>query len=615
MMDIGAKRPLSDIENVPLQHPMPHLPVIVPPQSPPAQSSPGSMTDAGSSTPARNSPSPNLTPTRPQASTGTPAQPQQQHLTPSQLQISIPAANSSQPDAASGQPPAKRKKLTQAEKDEKAKADAAKKQERDQAKAARDAEKARIEAEKKARAEEREKKRKEKEEEDRKKNEEKERKRREKEEEERKIQEAKDKKERSQMRLNSFFKTGPSTPAKKANETLQNGSPVKTPQKAKADEVSEYEKLFQPFFVKDQVSLGRGGFVMDDETKEAKSRILDEHISEKRGLFTTTKFTSSSTVDYFHLPSLPPRRGRQYPSVRKIVAAMSDMGTSSMMPVDLTTESHNAQIKMARELLKRVPMKFLSFREDVRPPYCGTVTSVPPHASLNKLARNPMSKQVLPLNYEYDSEAEWVDDGDGEDVDLLDDDDEDLDDDEEMGDFLDDENDQGPLRHAFMSGMEPESTGLCWENQKRLGPLPHMYKFRTEFILDTLQHHSGIDPFSTKYWEPEVPKSKATANDQANHTISTDTSKPMAPPPNRTDAFAALTSGSSKPDPKTAQIPPEMVQDFKETILKYEKLSKVGLVEILSTEFPKCTKIQIKNSVESLAERVGKGPKLWKLKA
>lgn len=58
-------------------------------------------------------------------------------------------------------------------------------------------------------------------------------------------------------------------------------------------------------------------------------------------------------------------------------------------------------------------------------------------------------------------------------------------------------------------------------------------------------------------------------------------------------------------------VPPETVDDFKRAILKYPKLSKVGLVEILSSEFDRCTKAQVKNSVEAMAER---HEKMWRLK-
>ncbi len=90
----------------------------------------------------------------------------------------------------------------------------------------------------------------------------------------------------------------------------------------------------------------------------------------------------------------------------------------------------------------------------------------------------------------------------------------------------------------------------------------------------------------------------------------------MAPPPAPADAFSALaSSAATKADAKKGTVPSTLIDDFRRAILKYPKLSKVGLVEILSTEFTKCTKIQIKNSLEAVAERTGTGiDKTWKLK-
>ncbi|CAK7245714.1 MAG: chromatin assembly factor-I (CAF-I) p90 subunit [Sporothrix thermara] len=681
--------------------------------------------DAGTSTPARST-SPNATPGK-LSTGGSP------HLVitldatppPGLLATMAGASTTSSPATA---PPAKRKRLTPSEREEKAKADAARKAEKEKAEAAkkaekekaealkkqeRDEQKAAADAKKKALADEKEKKRKQKEEEDRKKNEEKEKKRKEKEDEERRVQEAKDKKERSQLRLNSFFKTGAGNSTNTTNNNNNNnnnnsnnsnststpasgstlpagGSPLKamsvrgnstSPQKSRksggplssqagaagsvsdsktadAPEISEYDRVFKPFFVKENVIMTTDLYGMDDETKEAKSRILDEFLTGSRGDFVPTRpFSTASAVDYFHLPSnRVSARGRNRPTVRKI---MNMLGPDALYGAGLSSAStHDAQTKLALDLLKSVPMKYLFFREDVRPAYYGTVTSQPPQARLSKLARNPLAKTVLPLNYDYDSEAEWVDDGDGEDVDDIDDEEEELEDDGEMSDFLDDSEDAMPLRPAFSGGMEPESTGVCWENERRQAPKPEVDCFRMEFILE---HDGPIDPFSTQYWETKeaAPAPDATASSPSA------LNKSMAPPPAPADAFAALgagaaaaaaaiasttasttdqasstttaatssstptaaasttstssaNAGSKAADPKkTAGVAAEFVPDFKKSVLQYAKLSKLGIVEILSVEFMgKCTKSQIKNSLEALAERTGTGQnKTWKLKA
>jgi chromatin assembly factor 1 subunit A len=134
-------------------------------------------------------------------------------------------------------------------------------------------------------------------------------------------------------------------------------------------------------------------------------------------------------------------------------------------------------------------MKFLRFTEDIRPPYFGTVTNMPAESRrVRRLARRPISRDIVPLNYEYDSEAEWQEE-DGEDVDL-DDDEEDLENEEDMGDFLDDSEDAGFARPAFSSGMEPTVHGPSYENGLRKCAVPNMHKYRMEFILGKFSFNS-----------------------------------------------------------------------------------------------------------------------------
>lgn len=151
-------------------------------------------------------------------------------------------------------------------------------------------------------------------------------------------------------------------------------------------------------------------------------------------------------------------------------------------------------------------------------------------------------------------------------------------------------------------------------------------------------YDGAIDPLSTKYWETQPTTSEPSAPTEAMNAGSAGggapkTAKSMAPPPVPTDAFAALGAltaaqgggagnGTSsahgtagKADPKKAVVAAEFLGDFKKAIMQYSKLSKLGIVEILSAEFEKCTKSQIKNSLEAMAERTGAGQhKTWKLK-
>jgi chromatin assembly factor 1 subunit A len=365
-----------------------------------------------------------------------------------------------------------RKAEMEARKVEKEKQEAVKAAEKEAEKAAKAAEKAKADSEKQAKAEEREKKKREKEEEEARKAEEKARK-----------AEELAKKARAQPTLASFFKLKPTAPKEVKTDEVTHASLAGTPQKPAVKEISAYDQMFKPFFVKEQVTLAPR-FQMDEATRDAKTRIFEEYVGGKRGEVDVKPFNPEQALQ---LPFLLPR-GRLYPRVRDIMAEWTN--NASGKSVDLTTESQNTQIRRTRQALQDVPMKFLGFREDVRPPYYGTVTNMPQSlAALRKLARSPTAKDVLPLQYDYDSEAEWQEE-DGEDVDLMDDDEDDAENDEDMGDFLDDSEDVTLARPLLVSGLEPESIGICWEDRKRLGPSPHMYKFRMEFILGKIAHQS-----------------------------------------------------------------------------------------------------------------------------
>ncbi|KAK3378478.1 chromatin assembly factor 1 subunit A-domain-containing protein [Podospora didyma] len=563
------------------------------------------------------------------------------------------------PKSSATEPPSKKKKLTEEELKAKAKADEERRQEREnkkrekeeadkrklEEKAAKEKEKAAKAEEKATKEKERAAKAEEKAEKDAVKKrlaEEREKKKREKEEEEAK-------KAKSQLKLtNMFTKTLSLTPGKEKPkikaEDVDDSSPAGTPSKTKPNDVSLYEKMFKPFFLKDNVTLARNPFEMDEETKEAKAKILDEYTDGKRGEFILEPF---NPLEALQIPYRLPR-GRVYPSVRKIMAEYH--GESSSKPIDLTTESQNARFRSTREALKLVPVKTLKFREDVRPPYIGTITGLPSGvASLRKLAKNPLAKDLLPLDYDYDSEAEWQEE-DGEDIEDMDDDEDDGDNDEDMDDFLDDSNDVGPGRLAFSGGMEPESTGLCWENGKRYNEPAKLFKYRMEFILESLDHHLGIDPFSTEYWgKPKsqkgkgnessttsasasapVPASKAGANSSSKTAskaaskaapaaprlpgtskyTSTSPANPMAPPPAPKDVFQALTEGNTAKKPALSE---EAEQELREMLISNPKLSKVGCIEFFSANHPQFSKPMIKASFENLTITGQKG-KMWKIK-
>lgn len=498
----------------------------------------------------------------------------------------------------------KRKRMEEREKKQRAKEEA--ERQKAEQRAARAAEKAKREEEKRQRAEE------------------KERTKREKEEEEAR-------KARSQLKLTSMFaKEQPPSRAQNRAQTDPSGAPAD----GAAEEMSEYRRMFKPFFVKEHVRLARDPFELDEETREAKARILDEYLLGGRQC-PTLRF---DPLEALQIPCKV-RRGRVYPSVKKLMEELHELtsGASS----GLTTESQNIRMCRIMDTLKLVPVKSIKFKEDVRPPYIGTISGLPPGVkSLRGLARKPTSRNVLPLNYDYDSEAEWQDE-EGEDVDDLDDEEDEGDMDDDMADFLDDSEDVGLSRPVMDAGMEPQSTGLCWENHQRCNDQPEMHKYGLEFILgkfpqgiapsqaslanrsaESLQHHGSIDPFSTAYWE--TPKSKNNAgNDTSSAAAATSAttasgsgasnpgqaprSTPAVAP---SDAFQALNQGPAGTKKSQQPLPPDKQEKLKELVRSMPKLSKVGVIELFASEHQECSKAQIRMSFDALFEKSGKGFKV-----
>ncbi|KAG9234420.1 chromatin assembly factor 1 subunit A-domain-containing protein [Amylocarpus encephaloides] len=545
-------------------------------------------------------------------------------------------------------PPAKRTKMTFQEKEmkkinkeikdkeraaEKAKRDA-EKQAQVEEKAKRDAEKAtekaKRDAEKQAQIEER----KRKETERREKKAAQEEIKHIKEEERLKAEEEKRKKGDKQKKLSSFFaipKTvvkgrrgsvdsrertsiSPATQTSDANllDSLSGITAATTPRKA---EKSFYEKTFPDFFVHNDVKLAKiNRFERDEQALESIQNSLDAYLHGNRSPGRVREF---DVVDMFHLSGQDIPRGKRCMPVREIMAGYSGDASG---PIDLTTDSQNSQIKKKKDLLRQVPMKYLAFAEDVRPPYRGTYTSQPVNG-INKLARNPLRKDLPNANYDYDSEAEWVEDEDGEECNSDGEEDDGGDDGDDMDGFLDDENDD--LANASRATMpsndlQPISTGLCWEDKHKTNTNVKMLPYRMEVILDpTLR---SIDPFSTAYWAP-LP-TLASMNPPQLAPI-----KPShhALPPSATNPAKSFFAPSSSqfstipPQPRpfhptaTANkqkklLAPEDIDKLKEAI-EGSNLSKVGIIEVLKKQFPGRPAASIKATLEAVARRGLKGQK------
>ena len=327
----------------------------------------------------------------------------------------------------------------------------------------------------------------------------------------------------SQLRLNSFFsapnlpraglETSPGVeiddPVLSRRNSIVSAGGAASKVNSRASSVSPkdlkklgYGQTFPSFFVQSHTVVAPfSRFVMDD------GRVSSGLQQIERGFTTSSTVSAESLIqhgrfDIGELVHIPPhkrsRRSTNYISVKEIVARIHGTVTN---PIDLTIPRPSTSTRRPVELLKNVRTKYLRFAEDVRPAYIGTYTRAPLRSSVLRLCRNPFSRTLPSINYDYDSEAEWEEPEEGEDLDSEveeelgeDEDADDMDgflDDDEMGDGLGIASNK---RRHIMGDLEPISTGLCWERASlsEEGPgsafrktLPDTQFFKLELILGT----------------------------------------------------------------------------------------------------------------------------------
>ncbi|PSK36575.1 hypothetical protein B9Z65_1758 [Elsinoe australis] len=543
------------------------------------------------------------------------------------------------------EPPKKKRKLTPAEKLQK---------DKDKAERARLREERRVqkEAEAAVKAEER-----------RVKNEEKEVKQRErdlvkqqKEEEKRKKEEEIAKKQRAQSRLGSFFKKP--TPTNKeastgipsadeatshASETQITSAQVFEPREETnappKTRNNDYHRFFLPFSLPQHTKLAPT-YRASSAVTEQEQDIFDNAVLSVR----ETLSQSSDHVTSFFSPAherihLPPRASRIHELLQGSLAN----------PVDLTL-SHPKD--MLQEQLGSINMKHIHFSEDVRPPYTGSYTKITNPARARKLARAPTSKQREDTNYDYDSEAEWEEPEEGEDVGSDEEEDaESVGSADEMEEFLDDGDDAQLARNRKLitSELEPVSSGVCWEHSLKPATTKDapfdLSSMRLEWLLDLDTPIASINPFSDSYWAPKaaIPTEPAAqqipALDLFGRPVPVPSDASMRPPrtplqPTTNGNQKALVgagivgavSGAKGPimaakTPKAAKAAAAKLtgRDFEELreAVVGSDLTKSELLKALKLRFPKFTNDSIKETVTSQFARVGPSAseKRWRVVA
>ena len=292
----------------------------------------------------------------------------------------------------------------------------------------------------------------------------------------------------SQLRLNSFFvKSAPTFDNLSSSSGQDNGISSRRSSLASIDALPptarsrststspdvckrDYDRKFPSFFLQSHTKLAPlNRFLSDLEQPNNSIIIIDDELrrpGESRGSPDVVKEKTDVFTGFLRQPLHKRRKQLGMISVKSVIAALH--GTA-VNPIDLTGPDCANVKKTPEDLLKSIRVKYLRFAEDVRPPYIGTYTKKPQGYSISKVCKKPFTRALPAINYDYDSEAEWEEPGEGED---LDSEGEEESGDEEVGDdlkeFLDDDEAGEGMRNSkrrhIMGDVQPISTGLCWED-------------------------------------------------------------------------------------------------------------------------------------------------------
>ncbi|KAJ8099782.1 chromatin assembly factor 1 subunit A-domain-containing protein, partial [Lipomyces tetrasporus] len=410
------------------------------------------------------------------------------------------------------------------------------------------------------------------------------------EEEKRKKEEELKQKDRQQLRLGSFFNKKPS-PA-----TSTTAVEMRVPEVAKK---SDYEEVFLPFHVKVNATLYPvNSFRKDGAALDSTRQHLDQLIAQLR--------SSQSAFDAIVVPeqaSSPPNfaeimnlhpvklrgRGKITTHTAKDVISLFNYESSTIATNNGKVDHEMSETRL-RAVLQSLPRKFLRFWEDFRPPYMGTFTKT------RQIPRNNPFFLDERLNYEYNSEAEWVEE-DGEIGEDLEGGSNDSEDDEEsaVGDFIDDEmkdflvSEEGDRpRRSILAPLVPVAKGICWTdlntgiNDEFDGTGMQIATIHPAITLP-------VDPFKDYF-----AVTKASSFD-----LCTGAASKTPFQPSNANNFASTSSKAL-----TMRI---SENDLKEILLKIHgsDMTQLMLIETLKREFKTISKESIRLTIKEVAKRVG----------
>lgn len=326
--------------------------------------------------------------------------------------------------------------------------------------------------------------------------------------------------------------------------------------------ISDYQRVFPDFFLQSHTTVAPPHrFERDSQALGLMRDKVDGYLKLTRDSKDSLTFRPSAL---FQMMPYKRRFGRLPASVRDIHSQMQNRNEESG-----TSEA----VERPRSFLRQVRMKSLKFGEDVRPPYQGTYTKTLPGSAARRLMRNPFHRGLPDTNYDYDSEAEWEEPEEGEELDSEEEEEASDDGDDDMEEFLDDDDDH-PVdgkRRLIVGDLEPVCTGIQWQG---CGVDPSLQVYRMETISDTVTF--PIDPFSAAYWHKPKAADPSQPGSSGRSTLHAFMGHASVNVPTQEGTALAATA----PVKAKKGLPAEQLEEFKQ-VVNGSDLSKLGLVEIL----------------------------------
>lgn len=414
-------------------------------------------------------------------------------------------------------------------------------------------------------------------------------------------------KERKQLRIASFFTVKKKTPTNTVpvttiNSTASNTLDANNTASEDKKVISDFDATFLPFYLRANVTLCEpNSFSKPPDVLMRIQTNLDTILKAGVNSKNCTQTESANPQDNSSHESLA-----DYLKARRVKRGYNLPYQTRDAVEAFNAGSANDEKRLVK-ILQSLPQKYISFSENVRPPYAGTFTKpVTRFPRNNPFYRIPAEEAGF--NYDYDSEIEWTqEDEDGEDLDM-DDESDDNDDlameDDDLDGFVSSDESGAPQRRMMIAG--PLTPVTVWNDKSDTAN-----ETFAPMAIDVLAYcgdmHS-IDPFFD-YWTG--PKKQPQSQPQVQAL--------QSPQQSSIGQLRSSSSSSSSSNQPQAGLAKKLVAtvDMKSFITKIQgtDMNQIMLVETLKREFPQYSKETIRNTIRQVAHRVGeKEPnKVWKI--